>query len=377
MQDHCLFVCVHGVPELLDTMGATVTTTALESLNTALIPAVDNLLQHHRIELLPRCMEQKNGQWTWFFRCSCDNTLLSDTAFAEAILSALNAQLGVLARNVFGPATARLARLEATLLPAANAISPHNIEQAFTARATDMASVDALEEQCLHDLLNGPGPRIFLQPIVRLTDQSLIGFEALSRGAQGSVLERADRLFSTAYHCGLGHALEEACIHAALVWRKKIPAELLLSINVSVPVLAAPNIQALMAQPGILVELTEHLPLGYANKLLPTLTRLHAAGARIALDDTGCGFADLQAAKELRPDYVKFCITIINALGKNPDLLAELDATVKTLHGLGCKIIAEGVENPETAELLTGLGIDYAQGWLFGRPAPANEWLER
>lgn len=372
MREHCLFFRLHGMQALRDTMGVAATEAAVAKLDAELASMVDALLRHHRIEPLPKPADLPRGQWAWSFRCLSDAGLLSDGDFTESILTAANTQAAVVARELFGPATARLAALAGVLLPATDLSRlPHTAATCGPARP----GVDAADERCLHDLLDGAGPRIFLQPLIRLNDRRLIGFEALARGAEGSGLERADRLFDTAYRCGLGQELETACIHAALAWRERIAPELLLSINVSTPVLATSTTQALLARPGVLVELTEHLPLGQAALLSPIRDRLHAAGARLALDDTGCGFADLQAARELKPDFVKLCITIINALGESPALLADLRETVATLHELGCQVLAEGVEHESTATLLAELGIDHGQGWHFGRPAPAAEAL--
>ncbi|MHB0766738.1 EAL domain-containing protein [Stutzerimonas sp. NM35] len=376
MPDHCLLFHLHGLQALRETMGVAATEAATAKLDSALPAMLDALLQHHRIEALPQIPGLAPGQWARPFRCAAGAGLLSDDDFARSILAAANVQGAVLMRNIFGTATARLAGLEGSLLHGADATALRAGE-ACDAHGPEREAVCAADERCLHELLDGSGPRIFLQPLVRLRDRRLLGFEALARGPAGSGLERADRLFDTAYRCGLGHELEKACIRAALAWRKHIAADLLLSINVSEPVLAASDVQTLLARPGVLVELTEHLPLGQAAKLLPTRDRLHAKGAQVALDDTGCGFADLQAARELQPDFVKLCITIVNSLGESPALLAELRETLATLHDLGCRIIAEGVEREDTTRLLAELGIEYVQGWHFGRPAPAAEALER
>lgn len=374
MQEHCLFVRVGGLQGLCETMGRTATTVALDRLDEALVPMLDGLLGHPRIRVLPTAAEQGPGQWVRVFSCSAGDGLLHDLGLAHTILAALDGGLAELACTVFGPATARMAQLEAALLPAA---APHGVADAFAVRSTGLPGMSADDERSLRDLLDGSGPRVFLQPLVRLVDGGLIGFEALARGPAGSTLERADRLFGTARCCGLEPALEIACIHAALAWREHIPAGLLLSINVSARTLVMPGVESLLARPGILVELTEHLPLGRACELVPVLTRLRQAGARLALDDTGCGFADLQAAQAMRPDIVKLCITIVNALDRQPALLAELRAVVDTLRGLGCEILAEGIETRELAELLAGLGIEHGQGWFYGRPEAAEPMLER
>ncbi|MDR1849747.1 MAG: EAL domain-containing protein, partial [Zoogloeaceae bacterium] len=90
------------------------------------------------------------------------------------------------------------------------------------------------------------------------------------------------------------------------------------------------------------------------------------------LDDTGCGFADWQAAETLRPDFVKLCITIIRSVGRgSEEVLADLREVISRLHQAHIKVLAEGVENEREAGLLAQFDIDYAQGWLYGKPYPA------
>lgn len=102
---------------------------------------------------------------------------------------------------------------------------------------------------------------------------------------------------------------------------------------------------------------------------------MRAGGTRVALDDTGCGYADLEAAKALQPDFVKLCITIIRSLGRNPALLADLAQSTATLKGMGIEILAEGVEHVKEVETLRDFPIDYAQGWRYGRPQPIETAL--
>ncbi|MCK9508285.1 MAG: EAL domain-containing protein [Pigmentiphaga sp.] len=381
MKTHCLIVRLGGLQALRDSMGRTVTTAVLTYLDKALPPAVSTVLDHPRITVLLGTSPEP-GLWRWTFTCRAGQGPLHDLELASTIQESLDGALAEIAHEVFGFASASMAKLEAALLPADATCS---VADAFAARVQVCPRVSADDAQALRSLLGGTGLRVFLQPLLRLSDGALIGFEALARGPAGSTLETADRLFGIARRCGLEPALELACINAALAWRDRLPAELLLSINVSARTLALPTVVERLARPGILVELTERLPLNRVGELAPLLARLRQAGARLArlrqagarlaLDDAGCGFADLQAAQAMRPDVVKLCITIVNALGRQPALLEELRTTVAMLHGLGCEVLAEGIETREMAEILDELGIDYGQGWFYGRPALASLML--
>lgn len=158
-------------------------------------------------------------------------------------------------------------------------------------------------------------------------------------------------------------------------WLARIPQGQILSVNSSAGLLLEQEVQQLLARENLWIELTEHLPLGQARRLLPVLADLAGQGASIALDDTGCGYADLQAARELRPAVVKLCITVIRALAQSDAVVQELQTTISQLHELGCMVLAEGVETQGQLELMRELNVDYVQGWYFGRPAPAQEVL--
>ncbi|WP_413206470.1 EAL domain-containing protein [Rhodospirillum sp. A1_3_36] len=227
-------------------------------------------------------------------------------------------------------------------------------------------------------LLNGPGLRVVLQPIVSLTrSPSVLGYEALARGPQGSALESAGALFETADNCGQRVALEEACAWNALALVDRLPAGQFLTVNASSDLLANPALVAAMARPGVVVELTEHLPLDNAEALLPIVAVLRQGGARLALDDAGCGFADTKVAAILRPDIVKLCITVVRNAALEEVHRATIQDTVRRLQDLGCQVLAEGVETETQADRLESVGATLAQGWYFGRPAPADEVLPK
>ena len=169
------------------------------------------------------------------------------------------------------------------------------------------------------DLLAGPqGMRTLLQPIVRLHDQTVVGYEALSRGPQGSVLESPDRLFAAASACG--RTLDMELHSAALALQRtqgRLPPGCFLSVNLGPQALAcAAQRLPLGGRQDVLLELTEHLPLDGALELSEAVSSLRAQNVGLALDDTGCGFADLDTARVLQPDIAKLCITVVRHAGQ-------------------------------------------------------------
>jgi EAL domain-containing protein (putative c-di-GMP-specific phosphodiesterase class I) len=368
---HTLVFHLQGLPALEVAMGGAVTESTLEAMQAGVFSLAATVLQDEVAQSplpnLPR------GLWAIRYQ----SPARADDAQAEkqeAIHMAAT-QLGMeLAKDVFGNATIHLARFAIHLLPG----HPESRELPTLAEKAP-TTTDRDAEYALQRVLETGNLRTFLQPIVHFPDAQHLGFEALSRGPEGSPVERADQLFGVASRLGLSRELEIACAWRALEYARTLSATEWLSINLSSLSLGDEKLRRALARPGIVVEITEHLPLNNARDLLPLLAELRAGGARLALDDTGCGFADQQAVEVLRPDFIKLCITIIRSVGRNPkQVLSSLTDTIAHLRQLGVGILAEGVETEHEAGLLSGLDIDYAQGWLYGKPFQVTEgqWRE-
>jgi EAL domain-containing protein (putative c-di-GMP-specific phosphodiesterase class I) len=99
---------------------------------------------------------------------------------------------------------------------------------------------------------------------------------------------------------------------------------------------------------------------------------MRARGARIAVDDAGAGYASLRHILELRPTFAKLDISLVR--GIDDDELRQAIAAGFGYFALrtGCRLVAEGVETEEEAAALRRLGIELAQGYLFGRPLPID-----
>jgi EAL domain-containing protein (putative c-di-GMP-specific phosphodiesterase class I) len=362
---HTLVFYLRGLPALEAAMGVEVTQSALEGLQAGLPPLISAILQnedprHAPITGLPRGL--------WAIRYQSPARADDMQAEKQEAIRMAATQLGMeLAKEVFGGATARFARFTIHLLPG----YPETGE--LLARLEKAAPPeDLIAERALKSALENEALRTFLQPIVSFPDAQLLGYEALSRGPEGSPVERADQLFGVAARLGLSRELEIACAWRAIKHIGNLPAHQWLSINLSSLSLGDEKLRCALARPNIIVEITEHLPLNDARSLLPLIAELRAGGARLALDDTGCGFADLQAIEVLRPDFIKLCITIIRSLERSPKrVLDKLAATIAHLRQLGVDVLAEGVETEHEAQLLSQLDINYAQGWLYGKPFPA------
>jgi PAS domain S-box-containing protein len=99
-------------------------------------------------------------------------------------------------------------------------------------------------------------------------------------------------------------------------------------------------------------------------------TRLRKLGCRIALDDFGTGFGSFTYLKALEIDYLKIDIEFVRDLTSNPASRTVVEAVVSLAQGFGLRTIGEGVEDEQTEKMLRAMGVDYAQGYHIGRPAP-------
>ncbi|MDD5329826.1 MAG: EAL domain-containing protein [Sulfuricella sp.] len=193
-----------------------------------------------------------------------------------------------------------------------------------------------------------------------------------------------------AEECGLivelgAWVLNEACRQAA-EWQSR-GLETRIAVNVSARQLAdgdlAGHIAALTANHGIApavleIELTESAVMANRETVARLLTRLREMGVTVAVDDFGTGYSSLAYLRCLPIDVLK----IDRAFVMDADRNEEDAQIVKTIIALGqtlhLTVVAEGIETPRQAELLTALGCDVAQGFLFSRPLPAKEieeWL--
>ena len=107
---------------------------------------------------------------------------------------------------------------------------------------------------------------------------------------------------------------------------------------------------------------------------LKILSKLHDMGIRIAIDDFGTGYSSLSYLKMFDIDYLKIDKSFVDNLEGNANDITLCDAIILMAHTLGLKVIAEGVETVEQKKILADAGCDFAQGYLFSRPVPADEF---
>ena len=127
---------------------------------------------------------------------------------------------------------------------------------------------------------------------------------------------------------------------------------------------------------SLAIEITEGLLLNAESSVTDKLLGFHNAGIQVAIDDFGTGYSSLSYLKKFNIDYLKIDQSFVRDLANDPNDMAISEAIIVMAHKLGLKVIAEGVETEAQRALLTQAGCDYAQGYLFSRPLPADEFKE-
>lgn len=205
------------------------------------------------------------------------------------------------------------------------------------------------------------------QPIVDLESREIVGFEALTRFDDGTP---PDVRFEEAEAGGLGPDFELATIRSAIEGAATLPAGAFLSINVSPGFVLRGDrrFRRLVGESTrpLVLELTEHVPIDDYHRVRAALARLGAVG--LAVDDAGAGYASLRHILELRPTYAKLDISLVRRIDDD-DLRQALAAGLQYFaFKTGCRLIAEGVESDGEADVLRRLGVEFGQGYLFGKP---------
>ncbi len=125
---------------------------------------------------------------------------------------------------------------------------------------------------------------------------------------------------------------------------------------------------------NIVIEITEGVLLHVDSAISDILLKFRDAGVQVSIDDFGTGYSALSYLKKFDIDYLKIDLSFVRDLETDPNDRALSEAIIMMAHKLGLKVIAEGVETEGQLKLLSAAGCDYAQGYLFSKPIPPEEF---
>ncbi len=231
------------------------------------------------------------------------------------------------------------------------------------------------------------------QPQVRLSDQELIGVEALLRWKhpERGLLFPADFLNTLETHL-VAHevgewVIDEACRQMA-VWRMQGLDVQRMALNLFAAQFTNGNLgktigQALekhaLSPADIEIEITETIALRSDDQILTALSELRDCGINIAFDDFGTGFASLSTLARLPVTRLKIDRSFVHDLCNRPQGAAIVSAVISLGRSLNLEVTAEGIETDEQRIRLLALGCREGQGYLFGKPVTASDncWFDR
>ena len=215
------------------------------------------------------------------------------------------------------------------------------------------------------------------QPIVSLDDQLPVGYEALSRGPQGSPFASPGALFGEAERRGRVAELDWICLisaYSAVLEARNFNVALFVNaepdtLGTPCPPAFLPTYEEAVRSLDLVVEVTERVVTKPAT-LVKTLTELRQRKARFALDDVGVDPSSMNLLALLRPDVIKLDRSITQANLTSWPVAHVINAVLTEAARTGAAVLAEGIETPEHLNAARSLGATLGQGWYFGRPGP-------
>ncbi|HJS59627.1 MAG TPA: EAL domain-containing protein [Vicinamibacteria bacterium] len=228
---------------------------------------------------------------------------------------------------------------------------------------------------------------LYYQPILDLATGEPIGVEALLRWNRPGVglvspLDFIPMAEATGLILPIGPWLLKTACNQVKRWHQTIRPGLRLAMNLSARQFQQPDVAASVQRAlraadfptdCLDLEITESWAMQNADAAILTMRELKALGISLSIDDFGIGYSSLSYLKRFPIDKLKIDRSFIKDIPSDPDDTAIVAAVLALAQSLKLKVVAEGVETEEQREFLTGLGCDQAQGFLFGRPLPAEE----
>ncbi|MBI3526048.1 MAG: EAL domain-containing protein [Betaproteobacteria bacterium] len=214
---------------------------------------------------------------------------------------------------------------------------------------------------------------VYFQPIVELASSRIHKTEALirwqhpRRGLVGPA-----EFIPLAEETGLLAEIGDWMVREAARWQQRWSALQPEATRAGID--PSPAQMRAFGTPGIVVQINESLLTNTSPDLAEALLKYHAAGIQVAVDNFGTGSSSMATLKKFNIDYLKIDRACVGNLMTDPSERLFAEAVVAMAHKLGLKVIAEGVETQAQRDVLLAAGCDYAQGNLFSKPLPPEEF---
>ncbi|KAA0976919.1 GGDEF and EAL domain-containing protein [Pseudomonas sp. ANT_H12B] len=315
---------------------------------------------------------------------------LDKPMFVDNQLISVTGSVGLACAPLHGRDPQTLMRNAGLALHKAKANGKHQV-QVFTEALNAEASYKLFVENNLRRALTQNELDVFYQPKLCLRSGRLLGMEALLRWnhpEKGMI--RPDQFISVAEETGLIIPIGKWIARQACRMSKDLTAaglgNLQVAINLSPKQFSDPDLVASIANilkeealPANLLELelTEGLLLEATEDTHLQLDQLKRLGLTLAMDDFGTGYSSLSYLKKFPIDIIKIDRSFIHEIPDNQDDMEITSAVIAMAHNLKIKVVAEGIETAEQLAFLRRHRCDVGQGYLFDRPIPGIELIEK
>jgi PAS domain S-box-containing protein len=254
------------------------------------------------------------------------------------------------------------------------------VRRAVTDRERAQRRIEAARTR-VDDVVTDRALDVAMQPIVELASGRLVGAEALARFRDGRA---PDAWFTEARDSGRSLELDRLAFGSALAALGDLPEGCYISINATPELLGSGHLRSMLsgALPlkRIVIEITEHVQIDDYDALRQAIAPLRDRGVRLAIDDTGAGYASLSHVIRLRPDIIKVDRSLVSHIATDAARRSLVTSLILLAVDLGATVTAEGVETAAELDALSRLGAYAGQGYLLGRPttdrAAWRDWAD-
>ena len=272
-------------------------------------------------------------------------------------------------------------RLGRALLAADNAAVKHQLVQFNTSENDEDSAWELSLMGELDAAIDAGDIWIAYQPQFDLKDDRICGAEALVRWqhlTRGAISPEAFILPAEAHNRIKRltfHVLEQATRASRFILDER--PDFRLGVNISAGLFELPELPAEIAKvlskvdfpaANLTLEVTESASFGQHQMVAVNLSAIEAMGIQLSIDDYGTGNATLEYMRSVPCQEVKIDRRFIVGLVKNQNDMLLVESTIELAHGMHRRVIAEGIEDPETLELLRSIGCDIAQGYYLAKP---------
>lgn len=230
--------------------------------------------------------------------------------------------------------------------------------------------------RAVHDMVDGGDVGIAFQPIVEVHRRRLHAYEALARRKTDHFASTPE-MFEAAVQAG--RVAELGRLHRDQAVRTCPGHHLFINIDpheFDYGWLVRPDDPIFRHRYPVTIEITESVPIKYFSQCHSVLAEIRRKGISLAIDDLGAGFSNLKYIADLRPEIVKLDRELIIGCAPGNRPFKLLCSIVNLCKEMNAKTIAEGIETTTEFHAAIDAGVDYAQGYLLGRPAcPAPDLI--